>query len=1092
MIQPLKKLTFSPFSRHKPLSPIYLCAEFYCQTSQTDLTMNKILPLLLVLICATAGFAQRSKPLPAPKNSPSVPASPLLSWPGKNTVPPATNPFNLSTPFKKPLPALVAPAQSPASVRVTLGENGMPIMLEGKTTASGNASESMPVAMRALPYIASLEPMGVVAPTEEFVVKTVQTDEQGNNHIRLEQVFQGLPVWGGEVIAHAYNGSFERVNGRYFPTPKLESLTPTLDGEQAITVVKNIIGMEKVKVNWTAEDLRFIDGQPFSAELLIFHPNDATSGERLTWHVVAHPNILSRLVYFVDATTGEVLNSYDNTCNLVGHRHETCENAMETLEPEVLAATSEMLVDGPVTIQGQDLFNVNQSFTMGGWQAGSVYYMENTTKSMYNSAASSMPADPVGVVVTLDGLSTSPQTNGFDYDFVKSNNSTFTNKKAAISAHYNAGLSFDYFKSKFSRNSIDGVGGNILSFVNITEDNGSSMENAFWNGEAMWYGNGGSTFKPLARGLDVGGHEMTHGVVEKTANLVYQGESGALNESFADVFGAMIDSDDWKIGEDVMQTGVNPNNCLRDLSNPHNGVNSNSPWWQPNHTNEQYTGSQDNGGVHINSGITNYAYYLFANNASVGKAKAEQVYYKALRDYLTKNSKFVDCRIAVIQAATDLYGTTVANIAANAFATVGIGGTTPSGNYLGQLAPNPGSDFVLCVSNDLSKLDLATGTGTVLGTLNSAGIQSRPSITDNGLDVIFVNDANDIIAISFDYSSNPIQYTTTALSNTGEWRQAAISKDGRFVAALTTSKDSLIYIFDLILDEQQAFVLYNPTYTEGQVTGDVEFADVLEFDYSGTNIMYDAYNALSNSQGEDLGYWDIGFMEFWDNGQFAPANNAFISKLFSGIPEKSSVANPALAKNSPFVIAFDFFDESTPTTRYDIYGANVETGDYNILSSNNGALGWPNFNRLDTKIIYETNPANSIYNLRLQGLAASKIAPSGNSTAFISNHSWGVWYGNGTRSLQVDAKEPAALPIQVQVSPNPVQGQTQINLTTLENNDALISVCNLLGQTLMTRSCNLAAGANLLDFDMSALPSGTYVIKINAGASSAAVKVVKQ
>ena len=92
------------------------------------------------------------------------------------------------------------------------------------------------------------------------------------------------------------------------------------------------------------------------------------------------------------------------------------------------------------------------------------------------------------------------------------------------------------------------------------------MENAYWNGDAMWYGNGGSTFKPLARGLDVGGHEMTHGVVEKTANLIYQDESGALNESFADIFGSMIDRDDWLIGEDVMQP--NTNAALRSMQDP--------------------------------------------------------------------------------------------------------------------------------------------------------------------------------------------------------------------------------------------------------------------------------------------------------------------------------------------------------------------------------------------------------------------------------------------------------------------------------------------------------------------------------------------
>src|SRR5215203_7409311 len=97
------------------------------------------------------------------------------------------------------------------------------------------------------------------------------------------------------------------------------------------------------------------------------------------------------------------------------------------------------------------------------------------------------------------------------------------------------------------------------------------MDNAFWNGSAMFYGNGNSSFRQLERGLDVAGHEMSHGVIQNTANLEYIGQSGALNESYADVFGAMIDRNDWQIGEDVVLPAVFPSGALRDLSNPNNG-----------------------------------------------------------------------------------------------------------------------------------------------------------------------------------------------------------------------------------------------------------------------------------------------------------------------------------------------------------------------------------------------------------------------------------------------------------------------------------------------------------------------------------------
>lgn len=145
----------------------------------------------------------------------------------------------------------------------------------------------------------------------------------------------------------------------------------------------------------------------------------------------------------------------------------------------------------------------------------------------------------------------------------------------------------------------------------MSESNGSAMDNAYWNGQAMYYGNGDVAFKPLAGAIDVAGHEMTHGVVEKTANLEYKSQSGAMNESMADIFGSMIEGLNWKIGEDVVRTAYFTTGALRDMSNPHNGGNnSNDNGWQPAAMQEYVSGSSDNGGVHINSGIPNHAYYL--------------------------------------------------------------------------------------------------------------------------------------------------------------------------------------------------------------------------------------------------------------------------------------------------------------------------------------------------------------------------------------------------------------------------------------------------------------------------------------------------
>ncbi|MCC7505259.1 MAG: M4 family metallopeptidase [Saprospiraceae bacterium] len=1028
-----------------------------------------ILPaLLFCLIGFTTAQAQSAKIRP-PKADPNGVTEPHGLVPlDRPAVPSAPNPFGVSRPNYKPM---AAPSPDAAGVQVTRADNGLPIFFQGTTPASGSANDLRPAGERALEYLASLPVDGMDNPAKEFVVKSVTTDEQGNQHVRLQQVFQGVPVYGGEMIAHTKNGAFESLNGRYYPTLRIGT-TPALSAQDALLAVTNHIGPGKVKTDWTAEELQNMGGAAFSTELVIYHPKRALDVAQLAWVVEGHPNFLNRVVYFIDAQTGAVLHHYDHTCNLLpGHLHPS--PRQEDTPP-------------PVTGNGVDLLNVNRSF--GAWQSGGTIYLEDASKPMFNSAQSQMPGSPVGAIVTLTGFNTSPQNSNFDYGIVTSNSTTFNNP-TAVSAHYNAGKSYDYYKNTFNRNSIDGVGGNIVSFINISEPDGSSMENAFWNGDYMFYGNGGSFFKPLARGLDVAGHEMTHGVVEKTANLEYQDESGALNESFADVFGAMIDRDDWKIGEDVMQSGVSPSGALRDLSNPHNGANSSSPFWQPNHVSEQYNGPDDNGGVHINSGIPNRAFYLFASNANVGKDKAEQVYYKALRDYLVKSSQFVDARIAVIQAANDLYGSSVAGVAASSFSAVGIEGSTPGGNYLGDLEVNPGLDFVLCATNDFVNLQLADGDANVLGTMYNGGLQSRPSVSDNGTTVVFVNDEGHIILLDISYAGGQINFQQTTLSQQPEWRNVAISKDGRFLAALTSFANDRIYIYDLFFNENETFFLYNPTYTQGQITGEVTYADVLEFDYSGEYLMYDAFNELVSITGEDLSYWDIGFIEFYDqsNQLFNDGGNAFISKLFSGLPENTSVGNPTFSKNSPYIIAFDYIDDYED--KYYILGANVETGDYDVIVPDNGDLGWPSYTRLDDAILYQ-KPG---YDLYIQELEGNKISPFSNTYPFLYNRQWGVWFSNGARSLIVDADEPGARAMALTAVPNPasdaVQLRFQINGAA---STARVRLTNMLGATVIDQTFAVNIGENQITLNLQSLPAGNYVAQIGIGAEIAVVKIVKQ
>jgi Zn-dependent metalloprotease len=1050
--------------------------------------------LTMFFLLAVVAQAQQGKKTPISSSAPINAEQKKLSENRKKAIPVAEDIFGTGELKFNTIPAFTRQQGEQFHLKVINGENGLPIFVQGNTAESTIVSmETKAIGDQAKKYVASLNLEGMNDVNQEFAVINVETDEKGIIHVRMQQVFQSIPIFGGEILVHAYAGKFTKMNGHYFPSPNLTNLAAGINENDALQIAFEDFGIEKMKINWSAQDLVMTGGKTHESSLMVYHEDENLESEKLVWVLTVRPNLMQRLIYFIDARTGKILNKIDHTCEIDGGKSHENHIHSSSINDESDVVHTNMLA-GPVTATGNDLLGQSRSF--GAWQDGSVIYMEETGKSMFNLGASQMPSEPIGAIVTIDAFNTSPENqNSFNYDVVVSNSTNFNNQ-VAVSGHWNSIKSYDYFKSTFDRNSIDGAGGNILAFVNVAESDGSSMENAFWNGAAMWYGNGGSTFKKLARGLDVGGHEMTHGVVEKTANLVYQGESGALNESFADIFGAMIDRDDWKIGEDVVQSGVSPNGCLRSLEDPHNGDTQGNQWWQPKHVNEKYNGSQDNGGVHINSGIVNHAFYLFATNSAVGKDKAERVYYKALKDYLVKSSKFVDCRIAVIQAATDLYGNTVATAAATAFTAVGIGGTAPSGNYLGTLQPNPGEDFILCISDDFQKLDIVGPDGTIYGNIYDEGLMSRPSITDKGDQIVFVNTAGHIITVDMVYTANSIDPTVNGpLSTDPIWRNVAISKDGRFLAAVAKlsdpSADNIISVFDLASpnNNYKDFTLYNPTYTQGQTTGDVKYADVLEFDYSGKNLMYDSYTEVINSQGQDLSYWDIGFLKFWENGNFTDGVDD-ISKLFGGLPEKSSIGNPTFAKNSPFVIAFDFIDGLN--NKYDVIGANTETGDNAAIVSDNGDLGYPNYNRLDKAILFDSESFLSGKKISLQGVASNKISSNGNaSTTLVSNYIRGVWYGDGVRSLQVNT-ELLGNVLSLSAAPNPVTEQLLIDFTTLNSTNAQVSIINLLGATLVIKEYQLAEGKNQLTVGFQSFPSGTYFVRVQAGQSASVVKIVKQ
>ncbi|WP_431955184.1 M4 family metallopeptidase, partial [Actinacidiphila sp. bgisy167] len=223
----------------------------------------------------------------------------------------------------------------------------------------------------------------------------------------------------------------------------------------------------------------------------------------------------------------------------------------------------------------------------------------------------------------------------------------------AVNAHWAAGKVYEYYRGTFQRDSLDGKGMAINSVIGVT-DRGSPYVNAFWDSSKMVYGVGDSEYRPLSSDLDVVGHEMTHGVVEHTADLVYAGQSGALNEAIADYFGnaiditvsgtPMSDPDAGLIGGDLCRT-LTPRECaFRDLND---GATTKGFLGLP-------LGSDyDQGGVHYNSPIFGGA--LWDIREALGGELADQIVYKALTSYLTPLDGFTEGRDAVVAAAKSLH-----------------------------------------------------------------------------------------------------------------------------------------------------------------------------------------------------------------------------------------------------------------------------------------------------------------------------------------------------------------------------------------------------------------------------------------------------
>lgn len=278
-----------------------------------------------------------------------------------------------------------------------------------------------------------------------------------------------------------------------------------------------------------------------------------------------------------------------------------------------------------------------------------------------------------------------------------------TGDAIATAAFENTGVTYDCYATLFGRDSYNGTGGRLTSLVHIKflSPQGTTGNNAAWTGSQMVYGDGdGMMMRPLAYSLDVTAHELTHGVTASTANLAYQNEPGALNEGMSDIMAAVCEAwhdgaasaETWLVGEDIF-TPATAGDALRYMANP----TADAALYPPelggsrDYYPERYQGMQDNGGVHLNSGIPNLAFYLLVSGGThprgkttftvpgIGIAKAGAIFQRALtQGYLTANSSLSQARMQTELVASQIHPETVTAVGL-AWAAVGVG-SPPGGD----------------------------------------------------------------------------------------------------------------------------------------------------------------------------------------------------------------------------------------------------------------------------------------------------------------------------------------------------------------------------------------------------------------------------
>ncbi len=520
----------------------------------------------------------------------------------------------------------------------------------------------------------------------------INVDKEGYTHFKYGQFYKDVKVVGAEYIIHEKEGKAVIANGKFVSTINI-NVAPGISSDEAIAAAINFSGFTSFRWDNNAPDKKLYKYYPKS-ELIVapFKGNYNSNDFRLCWKInVLGAQLHKAVTIFIDAHSGELVN----TINLV--HDQDAPATVATLYNGVKNVTSSYN-----SISGK--YSLHENNTLGPWASQEI----NTFNANRNTLPSMGGSN--GMYVMMNEI-----------ENVSSN---FTNDSASASVHWAAEQTYNFYDSIFNRNSYDDLGSQLNSFAHYD----TNLNNAFWAGygdslACMAFGDGDGIYMGPLVDIEIIGHEFSHGVTQHTSALDYSGESGALNESFSDIMGTAIkffalgSSATWNVGDNTI---LIPPYKMRSMSNPNSGLFPQPDTYLGTYWKDPYDVSFDHGGVHYNSGIQNFWFYLLTvggsgtndnmNNyavAGIGMADALKIVYRSQTIYLFSTASYYDAEMTSVQAATDLFGATSTQVQSvkDAWCAVGVStcATPWSVDDIDNaseihISPNPAKDNVTIVT----------------------------------------------------------------------------------------------------------------------------------------------------------------------------------------------------------------------------------------------------------------------------------------------------------------------------------------------------------------------------------------------------------